>query len=107
MDICHQVAAVGAAIDRTFRDAMRECGQRAGRALADRHGGPGAGILIIDLRTVLIDGSRSVAAADFAELTRYADPAETAKTLDVVEARGMITRDAGGRIRGTAAGRAF
>jgi hypothetical protein len=106
MEMLTQVAQVAAAIDRVFRDAMRECGQRSGRALAERHG-PGAGALILDLRTILIDDARSVAPADFAELMRYADPAEVERTLGEVEARGMITRDPDGRIRGTAACRAF
>jgi hypothetical protein len=85
---------------------MRECGQRTGRSLTERHG-RGAGVLTIDLRTVLIDPDRSVSAADLAELTRYQDPASVATMIDEVAARGMIVVDATGAIRGTDRCRAF
>jgi len=99
-------AAAGAAIDRTFRAAMRHCGRRGGPGLRERHG-PGMGEVLIDFRTTLARPDGAVTAAQFAEVTRYLGATDAEASLVAAVERGAITRATDGTISAAAAGRAF
>jgi hypothetical protein len=99
-------AEAGAAIDRTFRAAMRYAGRRGGPGLRDRHG-PRMGEVLIDFRTTLARPGGAVTATQFAAVTRYLDAAEVEASLARAVERGALTRDADGTITAADAGRAF
>jgi hypothetical protein len=100
------VAAVAAAIDETFRGAMRTCGIRGGPALRERHPA-GFAAMLVEFRTALAGPDGCVSMADFAEVIRYRDPVEEKAGLVAAVERGSILRGPDGAFRATSAGRDF
>ncbi len=100
------VPVAAAAIDATFRNAMRVCGVRGGPGLRERHP-PKFAVILVDFRTSLAWPERWISRSDFAEVSRYQRVEDSEGSLAGAVERGALEQDSSGAFRASAAGHAF